>query len=1073
MEKATAQYGENSTEATRLKGVMYDTAASVSDLEKQLKDTEKQLQSSDDSMDELSKEIEALNVSYKTLQAETKAVTAEFEANGDEMGGLSAKGQQLEKMITNQRDKLKLLEDAVKKATAQYGENSTEATRLKGVMYDTAASVSDLEKQLKDTEKQLEGADNAMDDLSDSSEAAGQQIVKFGDLVAANAVGDLIADGVRTAVDKLKDFAVGSVETAAQVRAANSQYSQAFGDMKDQATDALEKISDETDITTTRMQGAYTMLYAFVKTTGADSSEALGIAQRAMSAAADSAAYYDKSIEEVTETLQSFLKGNYENDAALGIAATETTRNAKANELYAKSFNELSESQKVDTLLAMVEAGNKASGALGQAARESDSWENVNGELSESLRQLQARIGNAALDKMVPVIQKITEKSNELIEDTDWEEFGETVAGILEFAIENGPTAAKAVGAVATGFATFKAAQKAAEIVTLTKSLMGLQTAATAASGPWGIAALAIGAAITAFVALSGEAETVADDLIDGMEKFESSMERANEQYSETVREVEGAAYAAEHYVTRLKELEEAGLDTQESQKEYALIVEELNELIPDLNLKIDEQTGLVNKNTEAILRDVDAWKEAAVEKALQEKFTDVLEAQGKAEADLIVAKTQKKQLEEEINDLQDKQTQKTEALDKAQTRLNEVIKEQEELVAKTGQGTSELTEEQSRLYSEVEELKEECSALNAQLEQSNEDFKVLGDSITAGEEIVASYDDQIQLARDSMDLWGKETGENSEEQDKLQETIAKTQEKVDALTEEYALAAEEARKSIDSQIGLFDELATKSELSAEQIITNWGKQKEAFDNYAANLQKAVDMGLDQMLVDQLSDGSEQSMLILNEFVNGTDVSIDEINAAFGRLDESKDKLSQVIGDMQTNFAAGMDEIEKDAAESGLQIVNGLVKKIQDETPRFSGAMKYLGEYGMAAFDDFMKIRSPSRRMEESADYVIDGAVIPIEERTKEFEEAMAQMAYLGNQAFLEKKLNVAAGFPEVFTLPVVSPITEQKQIAHNYGGQTFNIYQQPGEDANDLANRIMRIMQHNVTVQEEAIGLG
>ena len=494
---------------------------------------------------EFRKQIKEINLAYKTLQAETKAVTAEFEANGDEMGGLSAKGQQLEKMITNQRDKLKLLEDAVEKATAQYGENSTEATRLKGVMYDTAASVSDLEKQLKDTEKQLEGADNAMDDLSDSSEAAGQQIVKFGDLVAANAVGDLIADGVRTAVDKLKDFAVGSVETAAQVRAANSQYSQAFGDMKDQATDALEKISDETDITTTRMQGAYTMLYAFVKTTGADSSEALGIAQRAMSAAADSAAYYDKSIEEVTETLQSFLKGNYENDAALGIAATETTRNAKANELYAKSFKELSESQKVDTLLAMVEAGNKASGALGQAARESDSWENVNGELSESLRQLQARVGDAALDKLVPVIQKITEKANELIEDTDWEEFGETVAGILEFAIENGPTAAKAVGAIATGFATFKAAQKAAEIVTLTKSLMGLQTAATAASGPWGIAALAIGAAITAFVALSGEAETVADDLIDGMEKFESSMERANEQYSETVQEVEGAAYAA------------------------------------------------------------------------------------------------------------------------------------------------------------------------------------------------------------------------------------------------------------------------------------------------------------------------------------------------------------------------------------------------------------------------------------------------------------------------------------------------------------------------------------------------
>lgn len=1022
---------------------------------------------------EFRRQIKEINLAYKTLQAETKAVTAEFEANGDEMGGLSAKGQQLEKMITNQRDKLKLLEDAVEKATAQYGENSTEATRLKGVMYDTAASVSDLEKQLKDTEKQLESADNAMDDLSDSSEAAGQQIVKFGDMVAANTVGDLIADGVRTAVDKLKDFAVGSVETAAQVRAANSQYSQAFGDMKDQATDALEKISDETDITTTRMQGAYTMLYAFVKTTGADSAEALGIAQRAMSAAADSAAYYDKSIEEVTETLQSFLKGNYENDAALGIAATETTRNAKANELYAKSFNELSESQKVDALLAMVEAGNKASGALGQAARESGSWENVNGELSESLRQLQARIGNAALDKMVPVIQKITEKANELIEDTDWEEFGETVAGILEFAIENGPAAVKAIGAIATGFATFKAAQKAAEIVTLTKSLMGLQTAATAASGPWGIAALAIGAAITAFVALSGEAETVADDLIDGMEKFESSMEQANAQYAETVQEVEGAAYAAEHYVAQLKELEAAGLDTEESQRAYALTVEELNKLIPDLNLEIDEQTGLINKNTDALLRDIDAWKKSAVEKALQEKFTDELEAQGKAEADLIVAKTQRKQLEGEISDLQDKQTQKTKELENARIRLGKVEADVSAQMVQTGMVTQELASEQATWSNTVETLQKECDSLGWELADNQKQYKDLGDAITAGEETVASFDDQIQLARDSMELWGKETGESSEEQDKLQETIAKTQEKVDALSERYAVAAEEARKSIDSQIGLFDELATKSELSAEQIITNWSKQKEAFDNYAANLQKAVDMGLDKMLVEQLSDGSEQSMLILNEFVNGTNVSIDEINAAFGRMDESKNKLSQAIGDMKTDFSSGMDEIEKDAEESGLQIVNGLVKKIQNETPRFSGAMKNLGRYGMVAFNEYMVIESPSKRMAKSAGYIIDGAVNPVEERTKEFAEAMANMAELGNQAFLDKKLNAAVEFPEVFTLPVVSPITEQKQIAHNYGGQTFNIYQQPGEDANDLANRIMRIMQHNVTVQEEAIGLG
>ena len=94
--------------------------------------------------------------------------------------------------------------------------------------------------------------------------------------------------------------------------------------------------------------------------------------ERSLTVAADSAAYYDRSLDETTESLQSFLKGNFENDAALGLSCTETTRNAAANKLFGKSYMELSEAQKQLTLLQMVEDANKLSGAMGQAARESD-----------------------------------------------------------------------------------------------------------------------------------------------------------------------------------------------------------------------------------------------------------------------------------------------------------------------------------------------------------------------------------------------------------------------------------------------------------------------------------------------------------------------------------------------------------------------------------------------------------------------------------------------------------------------------------------------------------------------------
>ncbi|WP_105145177.1 phage tail tape measure protein, partial [Streptococcus suis] len=120
------------------------------------------------------------------------------------------------------------------------------------------------------------------------------------------------------------------------------------------------------------------------------------------------------SIEEVTENLQSFLKGNYENDAALGISATETTRNTAANKLYGKSFNELSEAQKQLTLLQMVEDGNELSGALGQAARESDGLENVLGNLRQSGTNALAAIGQPILEMLIPVFQSLADIVSQL-----------------------------------------------------------------------------------------------------------------------------------------------------------------------------------------------------------------------------------------------------------------------------------------------------------------------------------------------------------------------------------------------------------------------------------------------------------------------------------------------------------------------------------------------------------------------------------------------------------------------------------------------------------------------------------
>ena len=199
------------------------------------------------------------------------------------------------------------------------------------------------------------------------------------------------------------------IETAAEVQAANSQFEQAFGALGDQAEEMVSRVASASGIVETRLRGAATSIFAFARTTGMESAQALDLTERALTAAADSAAYYDRSLEDTSETLKSFLKGNYENDAALGLSCTETTRNAAANKLYGKSFAELAEDQKQLTLLQMVEDANALSGAMGQAAREADGWENVTGNLKEAWRQLMAVAGEPLLAGAVPVVKSLTD----------------------------------------------------------------------------------------------------------------------------------------------------------------------------------------------------------------------------------------------------------------------------------------------------------------------------------------------------------------------------------------------------------------------------------------------------------------------------------------------------------------------------------------------------------------------------------------------------------------------------------------------------------------------------------------
>lgn len=544
---------------------------------------------------------------------------------------------------------------------------------------------------------------NEMDDLADvtarASDAMQGELNESGDalqdFLKMDIAASAIVEGLKMVGEAAWELAKQAINAAAEVNASNAQFEQTFRGIEGTARESLNRIAEQAGVTASRMQDSYTKIFAFTKTTGADTETALDISSRAMEAAADVAAYYDISLEDATETLQSFLKGNYENDAALGIAATETTRNTAANEKYAKSFNELSESQKVDVLLSMIEAGNAASGALGQAAREADSWTNVAGELAEAWRLLLAAIGDPILEGLIPIVQGITDGIKKLIE------------------------------------------------------------------------------------------VTASENLAAGMRDFKDSVADINAEFEAEAQTIEKNALLADYYKTRLADLEAAGLDTAESQREYANAVAALNALYPELNLQLDEQTGLLNENSRAQLSNLEAMKQKALFAAQEKQYTATLEEQANA----VLA------VQEAERSLQSIQAERA------------VLEQQ--LMELSGKSAEELAwAYEHRILAASDLSYAEAKLLDQIIPLVNEEAK-LNKEIAAGNEVVHSYDATLEEMASTLQDWATKHSES------VEAVSAATE---DAVTDTAAVVAEKNAEMLEKI--QTDTTATVGEIEQEAART-------------------------------------------------------------------------------------------------------------------------------------------------------------------------------------------------------------------------------------------------------------
>ena len=311
------------------------------------------------------------------------------------------------------------------------------------------------------------------------------------------------------------------------------------------------------------------------------------------------------------------------------------------------------------------------------------------------------------------------------------------------------------------------------------------------------------------------------------------------------------------------------------------------------------------------------------------------------------------------------------------------------------------LGQEYATLGTEYDMASKKVQDLVADLRENEIAQEKLTEDIDRANETLANYEGQITDAENALKLFADECengGDKLSDTDKAVQTMVG---RLQALQDEYEATRVSTLESMNTQIGLFDEVSEKCEMSIDDMIKNLQSQQTAFDNYADNLKEAARRGVDDGLVKQLSDGSVESMQILQSILDGSDEKLDELNNIFRQKNESKENAAAIAADFATGLSDGKAAVYSEAYGMGNDIVRGVMAGVKDNEYLYGNQMQSLARTGNNAFRAYNQINSPSRLFYQNSAHVVQGAVNAVQDNMSKYGDVMRRMAELGERNFV------------------------------------------------------------------------
>ena len=215
-------YEENGKKAEALKAKLQELAnQGVAKTSEEYKKYESSLKSVIKEQQNNGKAIEDLNLEILNQEAAVKTTEKQIEKYTDSLDKLEEEQRQaaeeanrqktayeeLESTIADQQSRLEELKGKYANVVLEQGKNSDSAKELAGEIDKLSGELQDNKSKLNDADKAADDLDKSLIDVKDGAEKAGD-----GFTVMKGALASLIADGIRVAIQGLKDLAKAAYE---------------------------------------------------------------------------------------------------------------------------------------------------------------------------------------------------------------------------------------------------------------------------------------------------------------------------------------------------------------------------------------------------------------------------------------------------------------------------------------------------------------------------------------------------------------------------------------------------------------------------------------------------------------------------------------------------------------------------------------------------------------------------------------------------------------------------------------------------------------------------------------------